>query len=113
MNLEHTCNQRRHTKGQSYPRTCIACGLGPCKLNQSELNPQHPVTESVHDQWHKLLALTMVKHGWDRLIITHEDIEKLVRKSQSGGINIAVQEKEDGIHLTLVDNKTAHLLANS
>ena len=26
-----TCNRVRRANGESYPRTCVQCGLGPCK----------------------------------------------------------------------------------
>lgn len=27
----HNCNQTLQEEGKAYPRTCAACGLGPCK----------------------------------------------------------------------------------
>lgn len=89
--------------------TLIRCWQA--RPNGSELNPQHPVTESVHDQWHKIVALLMIKHGWTKTVITHKDIEALINRKE--GTNVTICEKEDGVHLELVDNKTAHLLANS
>jgi ribosomal protein L19E len=61
----------------------------------------------MHGQWHKLLAIAMVKLGQDHVIITPEDIEKV----SAAGTNITVQELTDGIHLRIVDDETAMKLA--
>jgi len=45
--------------------------------NPDELNPQHPVTQEVHDHWHKLAALLMVKLNADVVVITPADIERM------------------------------------
>lgn len=72
----------------------------------TELNPNHPVTQAVHDHWHKLCALLMHKQGLQRVVITAEDIKAL-----ENGASIAVQEKHDGLHLFLVDEAQAKVLA--
>lgn len=42
-----------------------------------ELNPNHKVTASVHDEWHKFAAILMSKFGQDEVEITIEDVEKI------------------------------------
>ncbi|MGH6624151.1 MAG: hypothetical protein ACREBN_09275 [Burkholderiaceae bacterium] len=72
----------------------------------SELNPNHPVTWAMRDQWHKIAALIMHKLGEDSLVITVDDIESL-----GEGMAVAVQEKVDGIHVDLVTMDAAVDLA--
>ena len=44
----------------------------------SELNPDHPTTRAVHDQWHKLCCLLMIKFGRKDVVFTNADVEKFV-----------------------------------
>jgi len=69
-----------------------------------ELNPHHPTTKSVHDQWHVICALLMLKFNSRHVVITLADIEK------SKGENIAIQELGDGLHVRLVDDNEASRL---
>ena len=72
----------------------------------AELNPNHPVTQAMHDHWHKICLLLMRKQGLQRVVITPEDIQA----TPSGGA-IAVQEQHDGLHVFLVDAAEAQSLA--
>ncbi len=72
-----------------------------------ELNPSHPTTQALSDQWSKIAAILIRKMGTTHVIITQADIEALSNTSS----NIAVREDEEGIHLRLVDNVTAEKLA--
>lgn len=74
-----------------------------------ELNPNHPTTTVVREQWHKLCALLMAKLGTDHVVITAADIDRLVR--EGGGRAIVVQELADGLHLRMVDPAEADRLA--
>jgi len=40
-----------------------------------ELNPNHPVTTEVREQWHKLCALVILKSGVRDVTITAQDID--------------------------------------
>lgn len=71
-----------------------------------ELNPNHPTSRAVSDHWHKIAALLMLKFGVDHTVITEADIVKMDR-----GMGITVQELRDGLHLRIVDETTAQLLA--
>lgn len=42
-----------------------------------ELNPNHPVTREVHDHWHKIAAILMMRLGVDALEITEDDVREL------------------------------------
>lgn len=73
----------------------------------TELNPNHPTTQAVHDHWHKIAALIMHKLDLDHVVITPDDINQLMRANSS----ITMQELGDGIHLRIVDRVTAEKLA--
>ncbi|SDF84475.1 hypothetical protein [Thalassobaculum litoreum] len=74
-----------------------------------EMNPNHPVTQKISDHWHKLAGLLMVKFGAEHVVITAADIEAMAIRP--GGLNITIQELDDGLHLRLVDNREAAALA--
>ena len=44
-----------------------------------EINPEHPVTKAVHDDWHKIVAILLHKLGIQEIAITANDIDKLMR----------------------------------
>lgn len=71
------------------------------------LNPNHPTTQALDGNWHKIVAILLVKHGINHTVITLDDLKTL----DSGGAFMTVQELPDGIHLRLVDEETAHRLA--
>lgn len=56
-----------------------------------ELNPNHPVTQQVHDSWHKIAAILMQKFGMYAVEITEADVlalgdnEKAVMADCRGG----------------------------
>lgn len=72
----------------------------------TELNPNHPMTRAVGNQWHKLTALLMLKYGTDHVVITEDDIVNMPKDTA-----ITIEERSDGIHLRIVDAETAALLA--
>lgn len=39
-----------------------------------EINPNHPVTQQVHDHWHKVAAILMMRLGVDSYEVTEEDV---------------------------------------
>jgi hypothetical protein len=43
----------------------------------TELNPNHPVTRQVHDHWHKVAAILMMRLGVDSYEVTEEDVLQL------------------------------------
>jgi hypothetical protein len=70
----------------------------------SELNPNHPVTQAIHDHWHKLCGILVVKLGVTKVEITEQDIHALE------GCNILFYEKDKKITLELVDDETARAI---
>jgi hypothetical protein len=71
-----------------------------------EVNPNHPVTQLMNDQWHKVAALLMCSFGITEFKITPEVIKKLPQ-----GMAIAANSKPDALYIQLVDEKTAEKLA--
>lgn len=42
-----------------------------------ELNPNHPVLQEAHGNWHKFCAVLMLKFGADEVEITLDDVMRL------------------------------------
>jgi hypothetical protein len=74
-----------------------------------EINPNHPVTMAVHDHWHKIALLLMLKMGKPRVVITPAEIQQLLY-SNIGGITIRTDD-EIGIILEIVTPEKAEELA--
>lgn len=70
-----------------------------------ELNPNHPVSQAVREHWHKFCALLLHKAGVNEVVITAHDIDSLPPDCA-----IAVEERNDGLHLRLVGRAEAKIL---
>jgi len=75
----------------------------------SELNPNHPVTREVHEQWHKIAAIMLHKMGRQKLRITIADLQAWEREYPGGGIVIKANNLD--IELWLVDADQARELS--
>lgn len=53
-----------------------------------EINPNHPVTQEVHDLWHKIAALLVYKTGNKEMTITLADLKAWERDYPDGAIVI-------------------------
>lgn len=53
-----------------------------------EINPNHPVTQEVHDLWHKIAALLVHKTGKKEMTITLDDLQAWERDYPDGAIVI-------------------------
>lgn len=42
-----------------------------------ELNPNHPITQLTHDNWHKIVGVLMLKFGYTDVEILSEDVRRL------------------------------------
>jgi hypothetical protein len=72
-----------------------------------ELNPNHPVTRELREQWYKLCAILLWKSGATEVQITSDDIDGFMK---SGLANITMHPKDDVITLGLVsDAETVRL----
>lgn len=78
----------------------------------NELNPNHPVTKELHNQWHKLAAIILHKLGMQTIDISIADIAAFENSYQNnGGGAIVAEPKDDVIHITLVSMNEAEQLA--
>ena len=65
-----------------------------------EINPNHPTTMGVHDHWHKVAALLMMKMGVRDVIISPDEISRME------GNNIAIKfDNKLGIILKIVSDE--------
>lgn len=72
----------------------------------SELNPNHPMTCSIRDHWHKLCAAVVRKYAAGHAVITIDDMTV-----PPEGFNITCEEVNDAIHLRIVSDAEAISLA--
>lgn len=76
-----------------------------------ELNPHHPTTEKVHDHWHKIAALLLLRLGLrvgsGEVVIKVPEVDRLVGMGQCV---VVINEKKDGIHLSIVTEEEARSL---
>ena len=77
----------------------------------SELNPHHPVTQSAHDHWHKIVALLMHKFDLGNVVLTPSDLDSLEAKYAGKMPVVVLHDKRDGLHLSIVDMAEAQRLA--
>ena len=69
-----------------------------------ELNPKHPVTNEMRDQWHKIAAILMYKFKQVSVEITDKEIEEFMN---CGTTNIVIKPKDRVLKIWLVDDKQA------
>lgn len=75
-----------------------------------ELNPNHPVTQELREQYHKLLAFCMWKFGLRELVITSDELEKFVA-DHLDGINLAIEPKGRILKVRIVNDVEGARLA--
>lgn len=64
----------------------------------TEVNPHHPVTEALHDQWHSICMALLLRLKEKEIVLTVQDIQAMCA---SGYTAIIAHEKHDGLHLIL------------
>lgn len=71
------------------------------------MNPNHPAARSLEDQWHKLLAIVLVKYGEviGPVVITADDVQLLQ------GLALAAFDDAEGLHVEMVSQERAAALA--
>lgn len=80
------------------------------KLRAQELNPNDPTTRAAHDQWHKIVALMMMRMAGDgdarQLTVNfkHADIEKF---TALGDIAVGIKDDADGLTLFMTSESEA------
>lgn len=75
----------------------------------TRFNPNHPVTQAIDDQWHKLLALVLVKLGQERVVLTEEDVDAIA--ARPGGTVVVAHSHRDSIELRIVTEAEGEALA--
>lgn len=79
-----------------------------------ELNPDHSVTQSLRDQWFKLLAVVLWKYR-DALpkevVLTAQDFDGIARAFPNMP-TIVAHERADGLVLRVVDESEGRRLAD-
>ena len=74
-----------------------------------EYNPNHIVTRTVHDHWHKIVAILLARDYNGKTEITEKEIEKWSAKYE--GSAVVIKDAEQKLILWLVDRKEAERLA--
>ena len=59
-----------------------------------ELNPNNPVTMQMHDHWHKMCAVLMLKTGAHEVDVTPEDVQRLADEGEDCAIQAAYSNKK-------------------
>lgn len=75
--------------------------------NPDELNPEHPVTQTLHEQWHKIAALIMMKLGVKQVVITQADMDEFLKQE---GSNIVLHAHADCMDIRIVGSEEAKRL---
>ncbi len=75
-----------------------------------ELNPGHPVTASLRDQWHKIVLLVMEKLGTTEVVITQQDINRALQDQDRA---VLVHDRADGLHVRIITMAEAERLAKA
>ena len=65
------------------------------------------VVNMMEDQWHKVVALIMQKHGIEKVIITAEDIQKMAELNGA----VVAHESVAGLEISLLDSAAAKRMA--
>jgi len=77
---------------------------------RTELNPNHPVTAEMRENWHKIAAIIMHKLKLNKVVITIDDISALGKLLGDGGA-ICAYPSGDVLEIFLADGKEAQRLA--
>jgi hypothetical protein len=76
------------------------------------LNPNHPVTQAMDRQYHKLLALLLWRDhavAGERTVVTDEQVRRFAERRS--GYSLVVHERGDRLELKLVPRDEAERLA--
>lgn len=76
----------------------------------SELNPNHPVTREMHEQWHKICILLMRKMGVREVVISVDEVVRMAEDDEGCAITIRADDFR-GIILQIVSPGEAERLA--
>jgi hypothetical protein len=77
----------------------------------NEVNPNHPVTMTMHDHWHKVVAILMHQCGLDSFEITAAHLEQFEREYPNG--NVVADARGSRFVIRLVTAEEGQRLARS
>lgn len=77
----------------------------------NELNPNHPVTAGMREQWFKMVAALLHKFDLGEVVISTQDLEELTQMFGGEMPVVVAHEKGDGLHLKLVPESEGQRLA--
>ena len=75
----------------------------------NEKNPNHPVTRTMHDQWHKIVAILVARSASGKIEISEEEIARWAEKFD--GYSVVIKDSNHKLTLWLVDEKEGERLA--
>lgn len=76
-------------------------------MRSQRFNPEHPVTKAMENNWHKIVALMMLKLGLKEMIFTEEEIDELAKTPSA----VAIRMKTHSIELHLMSEEEGARLA--
>lgn len=76
-----------------------------------EINPNHPTSAGLRDQWHKLVALLIWKYELGHVVLSPEDLERMFEEHPDSVV--VAEDRRDGIHLRLVTREEGERLARA
>jgi len=72
-----------------------------------ELNPNHPVTSTMHDHWHKIAAILVNRCPGKTTTVRLDEIERMA----ADGLAITIKETAGGLELRIVTMEEGNRLA--
>ena len=73
-----------------------------------EINPNHPMTKQMRENWHKIVALLLMKlTAGEGATITTQDLQRLAARD----VAVAVKDTPEGLNVFIVDTEEARRLA--
>jgi hypothetical protein len=76
-----------------------------------EFNPNHKVTQGLHDHWHKIAALILHKLGVKQVVIDLDDFQSLEDSYPNGMPCVVAQDKDNKLTIWLVTEQEGRELA--
>lgn len=82
-------------------------------MTAKQINPNHPVLRAAEDHWFKIAALLLLKLPDARALITLQDFDALGSHFDGEIPTIVLNDKADGLHVYLVTESEAQILARN
>lgn len=75
----------------------------------TELNPNHPVTQKIHDHWHKIVGILLARMPGCRTEITEREIDEWGAKYE--GHSVVVKDSQGKLTLWIAGPEESKKLA--